>query len=341
MYITITRQHMGNTFSQSSADFVAYLEKENEGRSSDLKDHFFDQNHNRIDAETVIKEIDANTDRLKKTEPKFYSITINPSQQELRALNNDPALLRHYVREVMKDYAASFNREKPVSVDRIKYYAKIEHQRIYKGRDREIQENRRYTAEIAKLQNDIRKVERGELRGNIRQLERRVEKLQKEMPHKIGGKPIEEGMQKPGHQMHVHIVMSRKDVTNRHSLSPGSSYKASEADLNGKPEKRGFRRDEFFEKAEKTFDRTFGHQRNYVESYKGRNLLDKDPKAFFAQLMNLPTNERAAALKVLGKAGAKMPLPNIPKNKVELAKKTLEQLKKGIDIAQKSSSIGV
>ncbi|SNY99546.1 MobB family relaxase [Flagellimonas pacifica] len=341
MYITITRQHMGNTFSQSSADFVAYLEKENEGKHHELREPFFDQFNDRVDAKTLVQEIDANTDRLKRTEPKFYSITINPSQKELRAMNNDPALLRHYVREVMKDYAASFNREKPVTVDRIKYYAKIEHQRLYKGRDREIQENRKYKAEIAKLQNDIRKVERGESQGDSQKMQRRIERFFEKMPHKIDGKPIEEGMKKPGHQMHVHIVMSRKDVTNRHSLSPGSSYKASEADLNGKPEKRGFRRDEFFEKAEKTFDRTFGHQRNYVESYKGRNLLDKDPKAFFAQLIKLPTNERAAALKILGKAGAKVPLHNIPKSKVELAKKTLEQLKKGIDIAQKSSSIGV
>ena len=341
MYITITRQHMGNTFSRSSADFVAYLEKENEGKHHDLREPFFDQHNNNIDAKTVVKEIDANTDRLKKTEPKFYSITINPSQRELRAMNNDPALLRHYVREVMKDYAASFNREKPVSVDQIKYYAKIEHQRLYKGRDKEIQENRPYKAEIAKLRNDIRKVDRGELRGNIPKLEKRIEKLQQKMPHKIDGKPIEEGIKKPGHQMHVHIVMSRKDVTNRNSLSPGSSYKASEAQLNGKMEKRGFRRDEFFERAEKTFDRVFQHQRGFTESYKARNLLDKDPKAYFAQLMGLPANERAAALKVLGKAGAKVPLPNIPKSKVELAKKTLEQLKKGIDIAQKSSSIGV
>lgn len=341
MYITITRQHMGNTFSQSAGDFVDYLEKENADKLHELKEHFFDQHNNRIDADTVVKEIDANTDRLKKTEPKFYSITINPSKAELRALNNDPALLRHYVREVMKDYAASFYRDKPVSVDQLKYYAKIEHQRLYKGRDREIQENRPYKAEIAKLRNDIRKVDRGELKGNIRHMEKRIEKLQRDMPHKIDGRPIEEGMQKPGHQMHVHIVISRKDVTNRYSLSPGSSYRESEGPLNGETVKRGFRRDEFFEKAEKTFDRTFGHQRNFTESYKARKLLDKDPKTFFAQLVKLPTNERAAALKVLGKVGVRVPLHNIPKSKVQLAKKTLEQLKKGIDIAQRSSSIGV
>ena len=198
-----------------------YLEKENEGKRPELQEHFFDQYNDKIPPEKVVKEIDGNTAKLKKREPKFYSLTINPSQRELRAINNDPALLRRYVREIMKDYAASFYRETPVGVDSIKYYAKIEHERTYKGFDREIKENQVYKAQIAKLENDIRKVERGELKGNTKQLERKIERLKEEIPHRIDGKAIEQGMKKPGPQTHVHIVMSRKDTTNRYSLSPG------------------------------------------------------------------------------------------------------------------------
>ena len=161
------------------------------------------------------------------------------------------------------------------------------------------------------------------------------------MPHKLDGKPITEGMQKPGSQTHVHIVMSRKDVTNTYSLSPGSSYRESEAKLHGQTVKRGFRRDEFFEKAEKTFDRMFKYNRNYVESYNARKTLDKDPKTYFSKIMGLPASKRALALKLLSKTGAKVPLPNIPTSKVAIARKTIARLQKAAALARKASSIEI
>ena len=341
MYISVTRQHLNKTFSQSASDFVAYLEKENEGKSPELQEHFFDQNNDSIPPGQVVKEIDGNTAKLKKKEPKFYSLTINPSKTELKAINNDPALLRLYVREAMKDYAASFYRENPVSVDSIKYYAKIEHERLYKGFDREIKENQVYKAKIAALRNKIRKVERSELKGSVKKMQKKIEKLASEIPHKIDGKAIEQGMKKPGKQTHVHIIVSRKDITNRFSLSPGSSYMESESKLNGKIVKRGFKRDQFFERAEKTFDRLFDHKRNFVETYSARKSFIKDPKKYFAKVMGLPTNEKSAAFKILGKTGVPMPDLNIPTNKVQLAIKTFKNLKKAIRVAQRAGSIGV
>ncbi|RDY57933.1 MobB family relaxase [Flagellimonas nanhaiensis] len=342
MYITITRQHSDSTYNQSASDFVDYLEKENEGKHPELQEPFFDQYNDRIERDTVVREIDANTSKLKKREPKFYSLTVNPSQRELKALNNDPALLRYYVREMMKDYATAFYRESPVHVDQLKYYAKIEHERTYSGKDWEVQQNRPYAAKIAKLQNDIRKVERGELKGNIAKVEKEIDRLFREMPHKMDGKPVKEGMQKPGDQMHVHIIMSRKDVTNRYSLSPGSSYRESEAPLQGEVRKRGFKRDQFFEGAEKTFDRLFGYDRNYVESYQGRKTLGTNPHQYFAKIAGLPKNEKAVALKLLGKTGIKLPLPpQIPKSKLDLMLKSLKKIKRGIDTARGAGAIEI
>lgn len=177
MYISITKQHLNNNFSQSSSDFVDYLEKENEGVLPEMQEPFFNQTTDEIPPEQVIKEIDGNTAKLKKVEPKFYSLTINPSQSELKAIDNDPELLKKYVREVMKDYAASFHRDQPVTVDDIKYFAKIEHERTFKGFDREIRENQPYRAQIVRLENDIRKVERGELTGNVRAMHKKIAKL--------------------------------------------------------------------------------------------------------------------------------------------------------------------
>jgi len=341
MYISITKQHLNNNFSQSSSDFVDYLEKENEGVLPEMQEPFFNQTTDEIPKEQVVKEIDGNTAKLKKVEPKFYSLTINPSQSELKAIDNDPELLKKYVREVMKDYAASFHRDQPVTVDDIKYFAKIEHERTFKGFDREIRENQPYRAQIVRLENDIRKVERGELTGNVRAMHKKIAKLQSEIPHKLEGKPIAQGMKKPGFQTHMHIIVSRKDASNRYSLSPGSKYMGSESKLNGKMVKRGFNRDLFYKRAEKTFDTLFNYKRNFVETYEARKSYLKDPHHYFAHLLGLPTNERSAAFKILGKAGVRVPQMNIPTNKVQMALKTIKQFKKAMDLARSSSSIGI
>ena len=154
MYITITPQKLGGTYSQSSADFVGYLEKENQGLEQEEMEHFFNQYGDKISAEEVVKDIDGNGAKLKKTEPKFYSITVSPSQYELNRLQNHSEELKKYPHELMKDYVASFNREingRPIRIDDIKYYAKIEHRRTFKGTDIQIKENQPYATKILHL----------------------------------------------------------------------------------------------------------------------------------------------------------------------------------------------
>ncbi|QCX40281.1 mobilization protein [Aureibaculum algae] len=341
MYITITKQTLDSNYTQSVADFVAYLEKENDDKSIDEMEHFFNQYGEEISSKEVIQEIDGNTAKLKKTEPKFYSITVNPSARELRRLQNHSEELKKYTRELMKDYAASFYRENPVSVDDIKYYAKIEHQRTFKGKDKQIQENQSYATKILALKNEIRKIEAGNSNGNIKNLKDTIKQLEKEAPHQQDGKRIVRGMPKEGSQSHIHIIMSRKDMSNTYSLSPGSKYKASETVFNGKLVKRGFDRDSFFKASEKTFDNLFQYKRNYVETYTARKTFVKNPKLYFSILSGLPTNERALAFKLLGKSGVNTSLLNIPTNQVQLALKALQRLKQGIGKAIESGSIGI
>ncbi len=88
MYITITAQKLGGDYSQSSADFVEYLEKENQGLEQEDVEHFFNQYGDEIEAKEVVREIDGNTAKLKKKEPKFYSITVSPSKHELKRLQD-------------------------------------------------------------------------------------------------------------------------------------------------------------------------------------------------------------------------------------------------------------
>ncbi len=342
MYITITAQKTEGNYAQSVEDFVGYLEKENKHLEPSEMEHFFNQYGEKISAEEVTRAIDKNTAKLKKREPKFYSITVNPSARELRYLLQNKETLNHYTREVMKNYATSFNREingRKVTVDDILYFAKIEHQRTFKGTDKQVRENQPYASQILELNHRIRRIANGQEQGNIRKLQRKIEKLEGEAPHIQNGKRIVQGMQKEGNQSHIHIIVSRKDRTNSVSLSPGSKYKASEVMINGKTVKRGFDRDAFFAKAEQTFDKTFGYKRNYAESYRSRKDFLKNPKQYFSVLMGLPTNEKAVAFKILGKSG--VPMLNVPTNKVKLAVKTFKRLKRGVDVAMRSGSIGI
>ncbi|RLD60971.1 MAG: mobilization protein [Bacteroidetes bacterium] len=344
MYITITPQKLTGNYTQSAGDFVAYLEKENDGKAADAIEHFFNQYGEEISSNEVIQEIDNNTSKLKKTEPKFYSITVNPSKYELQQLTNHSQELKRYTREIMKDYASAFHREingRTINVDDIKYYAKIEHERTYKGTDKMIRENAPYHGKIVRLKHEIQQIKTGEIAGSIKRKYQQIAQLKREAPHKVNGELIKQGMPKQGSQAHVHIIMSRKDISNRYSLSPGSKYKASETVFNGKQVKRGFNRELFYEKAEKTFDKTFNYDRNFVETFQARKTFIKDPEKYFASLMGLPTNQKAMAFQLLGKTGMNNTLINIPTNKVQLALKVVRRIKRTMSTAIQSSSIGI
>ena len=343
MYITITPQKMGGNFSKSSADFVGYLEKENQGLEQHEIEHFFNQYGDEISAEEVVKEIDGNTAKLEKHEPRFYSITVSPSKYELRKLQNSSEDLKRYTRELMKDYVASFNREikgRPVSIDDIKYYAKIEHQRTFKGTDFQVKENQPFATKILQLKTEVRNIQEGRAEGNIKRMKKEIAKLERQAPHQQNGKRIVQGMAKDGNQSHIHIIVSRKDASNRFSLSPGSKYKASDVKLNGETVKRGFDRDNFFEKAEKTFDKNFGYKRNFAETYKARKDFVKNPNLYFAALMKLPANEKALAFKMITKTGLPI-VPSIPVSQTQIALRVFKRLRRGAEVAIKSSSIGI
>lgn len=345
MYITITAQKLGENFSQSVADFVAYLEKENEDKEINDTELFFNQYDDNVPAKEVIFEIDQNIQKLKKREPKFYSLTVNPSNRELKSLKSNASDLKKYVREIMKDYATSFHREingRAVSVDDIKYYAKIEHERTYKVRDKAIRENEPFYKEIVKLKNELIQCIKNQGNENkIHLLQQQLIEIEKRAPHKINGKMIVRGMQKEGSQSHIHIIVSRKDVTNSFSLSPGSRYRSSETVFNGKLVKRGFDRNQFFNNSEKTFDKLFSYHRNYVESFQARKTMLKHPEKYFAVLMGLSINEKAIAFKILKQTGISTTALQIPTSQVQLAIKTFKKLKRALEVAINSSSIGV
>ena len=340
MYVTISPQKSGGHYASSCADYVNYLEKENEHVPQEEQERFFNATDKDILPESVTSEIDGNTAKLKTSEARFYSITINPSSREMAKLRSNEQL-KEYTRELMKSYASCFNREidgRKVQPSDIKYFAKLETQRHFKGTDWQVKENQPYATKILELKNQVRKIQRGEEQGSIKILKKQIDQLERQAPHKIDGVRITQDMPKPGNQAHIHIIVSRKDASNRYSLSPGSTYKASEVMMNGKLVKRGFDRDRFFASAEKLFDQKFKFQRNFVESYASRKMFIKEPSNYFQQLSRLPLLQKKLAFQILRQSGLKVPA--IPTNQVQVAVKSFNRLRKGLKIAIKSSSIG-
>lgn len=339
MYLSITPQKVSHNYSQSSRAFVNYLEKENRTIHSNSPEFFFNQDKEVIPAEDVIQAIDGNKANLKRSEPKFYAITICPSQKELIHIGNNKQKLKEYTREIMKNYVQSFNREvqgRSVRTEDILYFAKIESTSTFKRTEPKVRENTPFLKKIATLEKTIRKVERGKLSGNTVHLKKDIDTVKNRIPHKINGKPIEKGMLKPGIQTHIHLIVSRKDITNTYSLSPGSSYRSSDVMMHGKLVKRGFERDRFFQSAEKTFDRIFRYNRNYVESYSAKKTFVKDSHSFYTKLQQLPPAEKKAAFVIMNQSGRRIPQLNISPGQVSFA---LKQVKKALGIAVRSSSI--
>ncbi len=81
------------------------------------------------------------------------------------------------------------------------------------------------------------------------------------------------GTPKPGLQLHVHIIVSRKDAQGQRKLSPNTNHKQNKGTFQG-----GFHRKGFFLAAEQAFDRLFAYPRAPHESLTyGRAVPPPEP----------------------------------------------------------------
>lgn len=77
----------------------------------------------------------------------------------------------------------------------------------------------------------------------------------------------EEGNLRPG--IHVHIIVSRKDISGRYKLSPMTNHRSETSGVI----KSGFNRDAFYRDCERIFDKSFDYQRRINESYDYLNTM--------------------------------------------------------------------
>ncbi|MDD4226895.1 MAG: DUF5712 family protein [Mariniphaga sp.] len=71
------------------------------------------------------------------------------------------------------------------------------------------------------------------------------------------------------HNMHCHLIVSRKDQTNKKKLSPLTNHKNTKKGVI----KGGFDRANLFQQVEKGFDRLFDHNRPLTESFEYYNTM--------------------------------------------------------------------
>ena len=82
---------------------------------------------------------------------------------------------------------------------------------------------------------------------------------------------VKKGDIKPGEQMHIQIIVSRKDASNNIKLSPLNNSKGRNAEHSQKVGQ--FDRVAFKQQAENVFDSVFGYDRELKESFKYANTL--------------------------------------------------------------------
>jgi len=92
-------------------------------------------------------------------------------------------------------------------------------------------------------------------------------------------------------QMHAHIIVSRKDITNKKKLSPQTNHRNTKKGAI----KGGFDRSNFFKVSEQGFDLMFQHKRNFENSYDYQNTLKNGG---LADIKNLDKLERQHELRM-------------------------------------------
>lgn len=248
----------------SSSALINYLDKENidlenkamnaPSREAEIEfrsrqQNFFNHTADAVSLTKAQEKIDTNISKLGKNDTKFFAPTLSFSPKELdhlvkqstegRKVNSIDELkkdefekynklLKDYTRSAMDNYAKNFNRE-----DRglkggkdLVYFAKIEHQRRFKGNDKEV----------------------------------------------INGK-AKSGDLKPGLQSHVHLIVSRKDKTQKMKLSPMANEKSKMRSIGGNKYQVGFDRKSWINANEKSFDKIFDYKRQEIEKFEIQNTL--------------------------------------------------------------------
>lgn len=145
MYAKIQKSGKGEN-KGSCSDYANYLDKENEYKPEHEKEYFFSHDKEKVQTFEVITAIDSNNKKLGKEEAKFFSVTLSPSEAELKHIGRDNDKLKEFTRSAMDEYAKNFN--KGLEGKDLVYFAKLEYERSFKGTDQEVKQGQAKQGEL-------------------------------------------------------------------------------------------------------------------------------------------------------------------------------------------------
>jgi hypothetical protein len=265
MYINITDSDKGDN-KGSSGQLVHYLDKENRLFDLPKPEEWFNGTDNSVPSYEVSKSIDNNIAKLSRDDAKFFLINISPSQKEITYLKERYGeetareKLKEYAVKVMDEYAKNFNRPGIESNKDLLWFAKLENNRYYTHKDKEVKDGT-------------------VIRGTV----------------------------KPGEQMHIQVIVSRKDITNKIKLSPMNNSRGRNAEHSKKLGQ--FDRSAFKASGERLFDEKFDFDRGLADTYRYANAqkngsLEERMALHAEQGKQQPTTKRRTQSRLAGKGKA-------------------------------------
>lgn len=297
MYLKIHNPRESGGNSRSCAALITYLEKENLDKGLVDQEFFFDHDRDLVNGEKINNEIDGNWRGLKENDSKFFMITINPSEKELEHIGSDPKKLRDFTRSVMDDYAKGFGRMidgRPLNASDLIYAAKIEHTRRYDPKDPRFENEFKHNYEVSRKIKEIVGSEPVQRIGEMK-----IKELTKQYLRDHDGNVILPGNARAGLNTHIHVVVARKDRSQRVSLSPFANAKGSDIELNGRAVRVGFNRKEFQMNCERKFDRMFDYARSREEEFEFKLSRSKGDRNYVNDLLKLPSTGKEIARRLV------------------------------------------
>ena len=283
----ISKPHstLGATNNSSCVDLALYLEKENNeldrlqqkatSSSKNMaiekrKQFFFTHSKNNISTNEVISSIDSNIKRLGKKDAKYFAPTINFSSEELKHILSkitNKKEIEHVWELNEKEYTL-FN-------DKIKEYA------------REIMTN------YAK---NFNREDKGLKTGNDLVYFGKIEHFRKfkGTDKEVLNETYKTGDFKPGINSHVHLIVSRKDKTQKLKLTPTTKERSTTRTIGGNTYHVGFDRMNWINMNEKSFDIFFQYKRPEREKFRNQYILKNgSPREKAALLKEIETKEQS------------------------------------------------
>lgn len=268
------------------------------------------------------------------TAPKFKLEHREQAAKE-RGINAEHGEVKDKIKEqVWQENGFDTTKRKLEGKD-LMWFGKIETERSYSHKDKQVLENRETMKQINEL-----KAQPKPDTNKIKELESQLHR------DKYSGEIIKEGLKKQGNQTHIHIVVSRHDKTSvnpkdKVSMSPMANQKDSQMQNGAKV---GFHRDNFFQKTEQIFDKKFSYERPLEQTYqhhKERSLGEQvqgyakgkaqgEVKQFLEKHTGIAEAKRELnPVKEFKKEFSNIPIPtSIPKTKFEAVKAMVNTVKK-------------